>query len=368
MTESSLSPRSVTNLREVQALASSRLGFSVTRVCPLRCAHCCASAGPDKEHAKLDPGLALRIAEQLPDLAALGVRYLDFTGGEPTLMSAFISVIAKAARTSGMRTGIVTAAHWAADEKRANFVLDQLNDVDEWDISTDEHHLPFVSLATVQRAFEMLRARGKDPLIRIAHGAQLNHAEAEIIDRCHAFAGERIGFQRIDGVGRAEGLVPLRRVEVQSPCPATGPIVQPDGRVAPCCANISYEQGNHPLWVGNAYREDLTDIVMRWRTHPLFQALRVWGFSAVVQWLREDGHHPGALGRGAVCSDCMLLVRDEALAAAAAQAAARLDRRIATAQALQQLFGETWMLERIERALRQRRASNGVPDQSQPMT
>src|SRR3712207_8127519 len=51
---------------------------------------------------------------------------------------------------------------------------------------------------TLFRSFRVLTERGKVPLIRIAHHEVITREDAELIDRVHHFAGERIAFQSID--------------------------------------------------------------------------------------------------------------------------------------------------------------------------
>jgi MoaA/NifB/PqqE/SkfB family radical SAM enzyme len=346
-------PRSAGSFEEAQRLSSRRLGFSVTKACPLRCAHCSVSAAPELGSTTFSKAFGQRVAAQMAGLAAIGIRFIDFTGGEPTLASDFVTTVSSAARDSGMSCGIVTAAHWAATPANARRFIRRFHDITNWDISTDVYHLPFVSLETVRLAWEELSAAGRTPLIRIAHHDPITHADAVLIDAVHRFAGRKIAFQPIGPVGRGSDLLhyiatPERDAD-RSPCPSTGPLVQPGGEVAPCCAPLSHEEYDHPLRLGNAFREPLAEIVTRWRVHPLLQTLRVWGFGPVFEWLAAEGGAFGHILRHRICHECVELVRDRRLCEVAMRRASEIEHRIRLAYALKQDFGEPWMDEALMR-------------------
>jgi pyruvate-formate lyase-activating enzyme len=338
----------VTNALDAQALASRRLGFSVTKACPLRCAHCSVSAAPDLGATTFDAAFADKVSGEMPDLARAEISCIDFTGGEPTLAVDFVQRVSKTARHHGIATGIVTAAHWAATDAQARKFVQRFTDIEHWDISTDVYHLPFVPLDRVRRAFDILSTLGRPPMVRIAYHDPLTYPEAALIDAVHKFAGRRISFQPIGPVGRGAGLVNARAATLfdydRSACPTTGPLVQPGGGVAPCCAPLSHEAHDHPLRLGNAFREPLVDIVRRWRIHPLLQTIRLWGFEPIVEWLR---HEIGAHLRGRQCDTCVAVARDTRLMIQAARLAERLENRIQVAQALKTYFDEPWMEEAL---------------------
>lgn len=363
-TESEIQEERQRDFRESQAISAKRVAFSVTRQCPLRCEHCCVSASPERKDTAFSAEFGEHVASQMQDLHRIGVRYVDFTGGEPTLAKQFVKPVARAARALGMRTGMVSAGHWAKNQKTALRLLDELDDVEEWNLSTDVYHLPFVSLETVERAFLMLKERGKKPRIRIAHSEEMSRGDAEIITRCHEFAGEDMGFQPVGKVGRADGLVQLRRAALpeldRTPCPTTGPLVQPNGSVEPCCAPAAEEGYEHPMQVGNAFRDSLCKIVMRWRTHPLIQAIRLWGFGPLLEWMQAEGMTVDALCHDRNCMTCVHLLRDRALAEQAYRITARPDKRILIAAALLETFNEPWMARQLELAARRAQRDTGA--------
>lgn len=288
-----------------------------------------------------------QVADQIPSLSAVGIRFIDFTGGEPTIASAFVRTVSGAAKTNGMSCGIVTAAKWAKSREQAKSFVQSYPDIDNWDISTDLYHLPFVTVDQVRLAFDVLSSLGKPPLIRIAHHEPITYEEAVLINQVYGFAGRRIGFQPIGPVGRGVDIVQLEPVDQstydRSPCPTTGPLVQSTGSVAPCCAPLSHENYDHPLLLGNAFEEPLVDIVERWRIHPLLQTIRLWGFEPIVGWLMEAGVNWRNLLSSRACHQCVNLIREPVLAKIAMDRASTLPHKVKLAIALKWYFGEDAM-------------------------
>lgn len=342
-------PRAARDFTEAQRLSSRRLGFSVTKACPLRCGHCSVSALPQLSNTTFRADFGMAVAQQLPALRSAGIEFIDFTGGEPTLATQFVCAVSAAARDVGISTGIVSAAHWAKTEATARrFVEVLFKDIDNWDISTDIYHLEFVPLSFVERAFGVLTDAGRTPVIRIAYHEPMTYDDALLIDRVQLFAGNRIAFQPVGPVGRATEIFQYVPVQNDSwdraPCPTTGPLVQAGGRVSPCCAPLSHEDSEHPLLLGNAFREPLVDILHRWRVHPLLQTIRLWGFAPIFEWL-EDARPTSYrhILRHRACHQCIELVRDGDLLAVAMERANTMRHRVKVAFALIEYFGEHWL-------------------------
>lgn len=334
-------------------MSSRRLGFTVTKACPLKCAHCSASAGPELGGTTFGAAFTDRVVAQLPELRDLDVRFLDFTGGEPTLAPEFVKRVSAAGKSVGMTCGMVTAAHWARNSDQAHRFITRFDDVDNWDISTDVYHVPFVPLEQAKRAYDVLRDRGKNPLMRIAHHETMTYEDAKLIEYVYDFAGENIAFQSVGPVGRAALLfqdVPVNREQADvSACPTTGPLVKVTGEVSPCCSSLSYAGFAHPLMLGNAFTDRLVDIVSRWRVHPLLQTIRLWGFGVVLDWLQDEGvdEQYRRVLRHRSCELCVQLLQDAELADWAMQHASRFDHRVKLAHALLARFDEPWLDEEL---------------------
>lgn len=346
-------PRTAASFLQAQSLSSRRLGFSVTAACPLRCGHCSVSASPDLSHTTWRAEFGEVVAAQMQDLRRADVRFVDFTGGEPTLAREFVPRVAAAAKAAGMVTGIVTAAHWATSESGVARTLEQFAAVDRWDISTDVYHLPFVGLDRVARAFDALSEAGKQPLVRIAHHEPLGVEDARLIDSVHRFAGRRIAFQPIGPVGRgklvAVSIGASERDYERSPCPTTGLLIRADGAGAACCAPLSHEPRTHPLWYGNALCDPLVSMLQRWRTDWVLQTVRLWGFEIIARWAREDGVAVDGLLKRRTCDLCVGMVTHPGVAASARRRALTLDHKVRVAAGLLEHFGEPWADELLRR-------------------
>jgi hypothetical protein len=348
-------PRSADSFLTAQRFSSRRLGFAVTKACPLRCDHCSASAAPELGASTFTADFGRSVARQIPDLHREDVRWIDFTGGEPTLAEAFLRIVGDAAASAGLSCGIVTAAHWAASAAGARRLIARHAAIENWDLSTDVFHLKFVPLSTVRRAFDALQEAGRNVMIRIAYRDELPIEDARLIADVMAFAGRRVGCQPVGPVGRGRNLfeyVPVsRRFLDTGPCPTTGPLVRAEGRVAPCCAPLSHEAFSHPLDLGNGFTDPLTDIVRRWRLNPLLQTIRLWGFAPVLDWIEAAGHVRNFC-RHRACHVCTALLADPVAAAIAAARAQAMSHRVKVAFALRQYFDEPWMDEELQQEAR----------------
>jgi hypothetical protein len=349
-------PRHASSFLEAQSVASRRIGFSVTKACPLRCAHCSVEASPQLAKTTFTRDFAFRIAEQMTDLGAIDVRFVDFTGGEPTLAPAFVNTVSAAAARAGMTCGIVTAAHWARTQQGALEFIDKFPHIQNWDISTDIYHLPFVPVENVEIAFRALRTRGRSATMRIAHHDDIGFEEAKLIDYVHNFAGRSIGFQPIGPVGRGKDLITLAAVGESerdpSACASTGLLIQNDGAGAPCCAPLSHETRDSPLFIGNAFTQDLCDMLARWRVQPLIQTIRIWGFRPLEQWLTGAGFVDTPFYRRQTCDECVAMLADPARVRLLDDFANRLEHRIDLAVALMRDFKEPWMEMKLKEEAR----------------
>jgi organic radical activating enzyme len=354
--------------REQQKLSSRTLGLSVTQACPLRCSHCSVSAAPELGKTTFSPQFAQSVVEQMPELRAIGIVHVSFTGGEPTLAPKFVIPVAQAARREGLRTSIVSAAHWASSEDNARRFIEKFEAVQDWEISTDVYHLPFVPLDNIRRAYRLLLEYGKRPFLRVAYHKEMTREDAEVIETCHEFAGQDISFQPISKTGRGSNLVEIRRksraTQDTTPCPTTGPLIQRDGRVSPCCAPLSQEAAQHPLDIGNAYREPIAKLVMRWRTHPLLQAIRLWGFGVLFDWMQDAGLATEELCRDETCMTCVELAKNVELCRTALALTSRLDKRWVIARTLNEEFAEPWMEQQLHQAAERYSARRGVTEVS----
>lgn len=340
--------RSADSFTQAVQMSAKRLGFSVTKACPLRCSHCSVSADPHLKHTTYPLAFTEKVVAEMDAIAAANIQYIDFTGGEPTLAEHFITRVSKAAKSYGIQTGIVTAAHWAFNEQKARKTIETFMDIDEWDISTDVYHLHFVSLEKVSLAYHLLKYEyGKNPLIRVAYHEPFTEEDCHLIQNLDQLFGRDIGFQPIGPVGRAKDFVAdnaaSRASFDKSPCPSTGLLIQPFGIAVSCCAPLSHEDYDHPLRLGNAFTEPIADIIFRWRTNPLLQTIRLWGFEPVIQWLEDAGYPIENLIRNRTCQTCVALIQDRHACEIAYNRSNEFVHKVSLALSLKKYFGEAEM-------------------------
>jgi hypothetical protein len=130
-----------------------------TNTCTARCRHCSMNAAPDR-HDSLTGEQLERIIDQL--VASTDTQVIVFSGGEATLLGEDLNRAIRRVRSHGILSRLVTNAYWATSPEAALAKLRELREagLDELNISTDDFHLPYISLQKVRTAFEA--ARGLD--------------------------------------------------------------------------------------------------------------------------------------------------------------------------------------------------------------
>jgi hypothetical protein len=89
-------------------------------------------------------------------------RIIVFTGGEPLLLGDDLVRAIQLCTNHGVTTRVVTNGYWANSRENARARLQELKDagLSDVNISTDDHHLPWISLQRVRWAVEEARALG----------------------------------------------------------------------------------------------------------------------------------------------------------------------------------------------------------------
>lgn len=338
------------DLLRFQRQAWSNIVFSVTQRCPLRCRHCVTSSAPVLSLPLLGAAAADRWADELPTLAAMGLRHVSFTGGEPTLALAPIARLAAAAKAASLVVSVTTAGSWARSERQAARVVDALGaHVDSWDFGYDRFHAEHLEAGDFLRAVNAVLPQAGEVAVRICDDgtpataglvamleAGIEGPAALIVQPVYAIGR---GDEIIDGHGERGG------PDLDLPCMATGLFVREDGSTGPCCAALSYgAAGRHPFDYGSAARDGLVTVWRRWREDQLLRLIRLAGFRLPLRWLAEAGLVPdAALAMTHVCELCERLWDADGRAAAilrerAADPALRpLLDRLET-----ELYGDVW--------------------------
>lgn len=278
-------------LSRCQNLAGRHITFSMTLACPLQCAHCIVSAGPDKGHTTMPMVVAQRYASQMQDLAAYGIEGICFTGGEPTVARQQVRLMSSSAKAAGLAVSIVTAAQWAATPRSAAATVAAFDAIDNWDISFDVYHLGWVGLEHLRNACAAVREAGKRFMLRFTYSDPPTPEELALLAQVQAIDGVRIAAQRVRAVGRGEELSTVDSDKYNpwvKPCLTQGMVVRYDGSVAPCCLNM-VESREHPFQLGDSRIRRLVDVHRDYMRDPLLQLIRALGFGPIRTWLQEEG-------------------------------------------------------------------------------
>lgn len=322
--------------------------ITLTRRCPLSCAHCSTSSGPRAEDTPA-PQLRRFIAGYAP---ANRPEVQLLTGGEPLLRPALVTELTAAARWAGTRTALLSGMFFARpDGALPPAVARAVRGLDHFSASLDAFHEREVPRRAVFRALRRVRELGT------AVSLHLTGRDAGDPYLAGAVADVRREFRdtvpmlvtTVRPVGRAAAWASAGRVgadgsgaETQPPGPrpctmAAWPTVAFDGTVLACCNQRAVDRRPVPghLRLGHVAEDPWHVIRRRCLNHPVLRVIRTAG--------------PGDGGSGdPPCVRCRALSTDPRALAAARRAgtgpaAALLDRQSAR---LQRAAGPVALLRR----------------------
>ncbi|MFM9611519.1 radical SAM protein [Streptomyces sp. V2] len=226
--------------------------LEITGLCNLNCRHCYAESSPQGDHGDMTETDWIRVIDQLDEM---GVRDIQFIGGEPTLHPGLSRFIRHAGKY-GMRIevfsnmthikpevwdalqlpGVRLAFSYYSDEASGHEAV----------TGTRGSHVG--TRTNVQRARELgIEMRGS--IIDVREGQRGQQAEKELL---------RLGIRdvrtdRIRPFGRGADGKPPRFEELCGMCGRAKFAVLPDGRVTPCVFSRWME-------IGNVHRQTLAEI------------------------------------------------------------------------------------------------------------
>src|SRR3972149_174304 len=276
-------------INKKQSNYGSILSISLTNRCPLKCEHCFINALPSKGD-DMDIKMVSNIASQLKDLQGT-ITDIGITGGEPFMKPQEIKIISKAANRMGATVGVVSSGYWASSRIEAERIINEHEDISDYNVSTDVYHLKVVPLTNIKNAYEASKKNGKNVTIRFTEGYENLEKERLLLEEIRAFAGKDIHLQSLIPFGRAEHLdkkFPFTRKKPPIPCLSNGPVICEDGTVLPCCNALIAVRKNHPLVLGNVATETLSTIYKKSSTNTLFHFLRLWGSYGLYELLRKS--------------------------------------------------------------------------------
>ncbi|HET9168821.1 MAG TPA: radical SAM protein [Actinospica sp.] len=256
--------------------------MTLTRRCPLSCAHCSTSSTKQGEEPRAEDLLRFVgsfTAEDRPDVLLL-------TGGEPLLLPGLARGLAARARTAGSRTVLLSGMFFARGGRIPAPILSAIESVDHFSASLDAQHEREVPRRDVFRALRWVLDLGirvsvhltgegpQDPYLGDATAA----VRREFDDRVPMLVNE------IRAVGRAASWATATVDRVDggraTPCAmAAWPVVAFDGSVLACCNQRVVDRRPAPphLLLGHIAEDAWGTVRRRSLTSPMLRMIRAVG-------------------------------------------------------------------------------------------
>jgi MoaA/NifB/PqqE/SkfB family radical SAM enzyme len=262
------------------------LSLMITRRCNMTCAHCSVASGPD---VRQEPSEA-ELLSVMRQAAALGVRGVNITGGEPMLRGALVVRLIRECRRLGMATVMTTNGFWgrtAASARRHVRALCRAG-LGGLTVSYDRYHAAFMGPEPVEhiaQAADTRRLTMNVNVVRTRDDADL----ASLTARVQRFPRVHLRLYDVQPVGRAADFpAESMRGESEGFCNAcANPAVTDDGRLVACNGPSYFAPEGSPLVLGSLRDHDLATLVERHRTDPILDTIRTLG----------PGHLRDELGR-----------------------------------------------------------------------
>jgi len=285
------------NLDEILAIRAIPAGgvfLSVTRRCPLTCAHCSTNSLITSEEHPAD--LFLRFADTFTAADHPGLLLL--TGGEALLRPALVEGVIERCHRAGTPVGLISGLYFARQPTIPSTLRRSIDAVDHFTASLDVYHERQIPRSDVFRVLQELLDAGKDLSIQIA-GLEEDqpYIDGVVADIDRTFEG-RVPFlvTQVHPVGRArewvqEEPIPVSPVARPQPCAeAAWPVVTFDGTVV-ACSNQTIVDGPGPphLRLGHTSVDDWPTVRDRMLQRTLPRAIRLWGPEYIAERYGTDG-------------------------------------------------------------------------------
>lgn len=283
--------------------------LTLTRRCPLSCAHCSTSsttAGEEPDAAQLLSFIGSFTAQDRPEVLLL-------TGGEPLLRPELAADLAAAARAAGTRTALLSGMFFARGGRIPARVLRAIRATDHFSASLDVHHEREVSRADVFRAVLRVREAGVPVSFHLTGRDDDDPYLADVTDDIRRAFDEQVPVvvNRVRAVGRAAswatasraGPDPARAV----PCAmAAWPVVAFDGTVLACCNQRTVDVRPAPphLRLGHIAEDDWPAVRGRSLASPVLRLIRVVGPAHLRDRYAPSASEPAGYPEPGYCGGC----------------------------------------------------------------
>ncbi|MBI3963999.1 MAG: radical SAM protein [Chloroflexi bacterium] len=305
----------LTDILALRPVPAAAVFLTVTRRCPLTCAHCSTnSLMSSEEHSA---NLFLRFVESFtptdrPDLVLL-------MGGEPLLRPALVDGIVERAHAVGSKVALISGMFFAREARTPPAIARVIAKVDHFTASLDVFHEQQVPRKAVFDAVRPLVDRGQQASFHVVGRDAADPYLTDVIGDIRCSFDDRVPIMvaELKPVGRAQTWVESAVVTSPGdgspePCPlAAWPVVTFDGTVVACC-NQAIVDGPAPphLRLGHVADDGWGTIRDRCLGAPMVRAIRLFGPEHVAS--RYGGKKIACDG---YCSTCRQLSQDPAIAA-----------------------------------------------------
>lgn len=229
------------------------LWLELTGKCQLNCTHCYADSGPTKSHGTMSTGDWLSVID---DAADIGVREVQFIGGEPTLHPALPELVRHAA-SRGIAIEVYSNLVHLRDEVwnllaeydvrlATSFYSDQPEQHRQITGSAVAHKR---TIANLRKAVE-LGVPVRVGIVSVLEDQRIAEARRLLAD----LGVEDVEVDHVRRAGRANAEAEVELTELCGQCAGDVLAVYPDGAVRPCVFTRSMQ-------VGDVLETSLRDVI-----------------------------------------------------------------------------------------------------------
>ena len=281
---------------------------TLTRRCPLSCAHCSTAStmsGEEPIAGQLIDFVGSFTADDRPEAVML-------TGGEPLLLPELAAELATLARTAGSRSVLLSGMFFARRPRIPARIMRAIAAVDHFSASLDAFHEREIPRTDVFRAVRTVLDSGVPASFHLAGTGADDPYLADVTADIRRTFGDRVPMlvNEVRPVGRAASWAAATRQSIQEsralPCSmAAWPVVAFDGTVLACCNQQTVDRRPAPahLTLGHISTDDWATVRRRALTSPVLRMIRTVG----PVHLRARYAPDQAVGTADYCATCRTL-------------------------------------------------------------
>jgi pyruvate-formate lyase-activating enzyme len=268
-------------LLSLRPLPGSGLLLTLTRRCPLHCAHCSTASTMTAEETD-----AAALARFVGSFAAADrPEVIMLTGGEPLLHPDLVVELADSAHRAGTRSALLTGGFFARRGNVPARILRAIRAVDHFSVSMDAFHEREVSRADVFHTLRQVLRDGIPASLHVVGSGPDDPYLADLTaDVLRTFGGDvPMLVNTIRPLGRAASWATARpwpASERVLPCAmAAWPVVAFDGTVVACCNQDAVDHRPVPehLRLGHIAEDDWAAVRRRALSSPTLRMIRAVG-------------------------------------------------------------------------------------------